>query len=129
PYLPPATLRELLTAPSSPRQIDVEVLGQALTRVGLQRLVSELDTSDRWGSRLNEDEQRSLAVARALAHAPAWLIIDELFEGAGQVNYQQLVQTLSTQLPHTALVYIGGDAGQKSPFDRVLQLVSDPRAR
>ena len=129
PDIPPGTLRELLIAPGAPEHVDPEVLRQALTRAGLPRLVSELETSARWDTRLSEDEQRNLAVARALAHAPAWLIIDELFEAAGQANYERLLQTLATQLPHTTLIYIGGENGQRSPFNRVLRLVNDPAAR
>jgi putative ATP-binding cassette transporter len=129
PYLPPATLRELLAAPSGTSEIDAEVLRQALTRAGLPQLVGELDNSQRWDSRLNEDEQQNLAVARALAQAPAWLIIDELFETAGAANYQRLMQLLVTQLPHTAIIYIGSDEGQPTHFNRVLHLVSDPESR
>jgi putative ATP-binding cassette transporter len=129
PDMPPATLRELLIAPGAPEHVDPEVLKQALTRAGLPRLVPELETFARWDTRLSEDEQRNLAVARALAHAPAWLIIDELFESAGQANYERLLQTLATQLPHTTLIYIGGENGQRPPFNRVLRLVSDPAAR
>src|SRR6185437_1999929 len=77
PYLPPATLRELLVAPGDNAKVDVDVLKQALARAGLERLVTDLDTSTRWDTRLSEDEQRSLAVARALVHAPPWLVIDE----------------------------------------------------
>jgi vitamin B12/bleomycin/antimicrobial peptide transport system ATP-binding/permease protein len=128
PYLPPATLRELLTFPERER-LDSAVLTHALARAGLSRLIGELDATVHWDNRLSEDEQRSLAVARALAQAPAWLIIDELFDAAGPARSERLMQTLITQLPHTALLYIGGDASLQMPGMRLLRLVSDPTSR
>ena len=128
-YLPPATLRELLLSPRTHESIEAEVLRQALTRAGLSRLTDELDTVARWETRLSEDEQRSLAVARALAHAPAWLIVDELFDSLEQSSYARLVQTLITQLPHTAILYIGTRSGEGTHFTRTLRLLSDPAAR
>ncbi|HEX4051892.1 MAG TPA: ABC transporter ATP-binding protein/permease [Steroidobacteraceae bacterium] len=129
PYLPPATLRELLVAPGDSAKFDVDVLTQALTHAGLERLAPELDTSTRWDTRLSEDEQRSLAVARVLVHAPRWLIIDELLDSLGQAAYDKLMHTLVTLLPHTAILYIGRREQDGEHFTRVLRLVSDPEAR
>jgi vitamin B12/bleomycin/antimicrobial peptide transport system ATP-binding/permease protein len=131
-YLPPATLRELLIAPAHSERFDAGVLTHALTRAGLSRLTKELDTAARWDTRLTEDEQRCLAVARALAHAPPWLIIDELFDSLDQASYERLMQILITQLPHAAILYIGNigsRAGESAHFTRQLRLVSDPAAR
>ncbi len=129
PYLPPATLRELLVAPGNSATIDADVLSHALVRAGLERFVGELDTSARWDTRLSEDEQRSLAVARVLVHAPAWLVIDELFDSLGPGAYDKLMQILETNLPHTAILYIGTRAEDGKHFKRVLRLVSNPASR
>ncbi|HTV22460.1 MAG TPA: ABC transporter ATP-binding protein/permease, partial [Polyangiaceae bacterium] len=129
PYLPPASLREVLVAPIDGGKFDAEVLKQALTRAGLERLVPDLDTTTRWDTRLSEDEQRSLAVARALVHAPAWLVIDELFDSVGPAAYDKLMKILTSQLPHTAILYIGTREQDGEHFKRVLRLVSDPEAR
>ena len=129
PYLPPATLRELLMAPNGAAALDAGVLTHALTRAGLARLVPDLDTNARWDTRLSEEEQLGLAVARALAHAPPWIIIDELFDSLGQEPFDRLMQTLTTALPHAAILYIGSRPGESRAFTRTLRLLSDPESR
>ena len=71
PYLPPGTLREVLAYPSTVANFAAEAFAHALERLGLERLVPLLDQSRRWDQDLSEDEQQTLAFARALLHAPA----------------------------------------------------------
>ena len=49
-------------------------------RLELGRLVPLLDVSRRWDHELSEDEQHTLAFARALLHAPPWVLIDEVLD-------------------------------------------------
>ena len=55
-----------------------EAFPHALERLGLDRLVPLLDQSRRWDRILSDVEQQSLAFARAVIHAPHWLLIDQV---------------------------------------------------
>ena len=80
PYLPPGTLRDVLAYPSAAASFDAAAYPLALERLALDRLIPLLDESQRWERDLSDAEQDSLAFARTLLHAPAWLIIDQALE-------------------------------------------------
>ena len=77
-YLPPGTLREILAYPSPVANFAAEAFPHALERLGVDRLVPMLDQSRRWDRILGDGEQQSLAFARAVIHAPPWLLIDQV---------------------------------------------------
>ena len=52
----------------------------------LDRLVPMLDQLRRWDRVLSEGEQQSLAFARALLHAPPWLLIDEALDTLDRIH-------------------------------------------
>jgi putative ATP-binding cassette transporter len=79
-YLPPGTLREILAYPSPVANFAAEAFPHALERLGLDRLVPMLDQSRRWDRILSEGEKQSLAFARAVIHAPSWLLIEEVLD-------------------------------------------------
>ena len=80
PYLPPGTLREVLAYPSPVASFDAGVFAHVLDRLAVDQLVPLLDQVRRWDQELSDAEQQCLAFARALLHAPPWLLIDEALE-------------------------------------------------
>ena len=124
-YLPPGTLREVLAYPSAVAAFDSDACVKALERLGLQRLSPMLDESRRWETVLSDGEHQSLAFARALLHAPAWLIIDEALEALEADAVPRVIELLSKELQQTGVLYIGRAGAHDSLFRRTLHLAND----
>jgi vitamin B12/bleomycin/antimicrobial peptide transport system ATP-binding/permease protein len=124
-YLPPGTLREVLAYPSAIAQFDTDACVKALERLGLERLTPMLDESQRWEAVLSDGELQSLAFARALLQAPAWLIIDEAIEALEEDTMPRVIDILSKDLAQTGVLYIGRADAHDGLFRRTLHLVID----
>ncbi|HWY25132.1 MAG TPA: ABC transporter ATP-binding protein/permease [Nevskia sp.] len=124
PYLPRGTLREVLAYPLEPKSYGEAAYAHALQRMGLERLLPQLDTRQRWDRELGQDEQLALAFARLLLQAPPWLLIDDAFGSLDEELLERVVDVLGYELAHTSLIHIGkpGD-GHERLFPRVLHLV------
>jgi len=88
-----------------------------------------LDVSRRWDRELSEDEQQTVAFARSLLHAPAWLLIDEVLDALDDDARERVVDLLSKDLPRTGIIHIGRADAHDHLFARVLHLVKDPTLR
>jgi putative ATP-binding cassette transporter len=124
-YLPPGTLREVLAYPSAVAAFDTDACTKALEHLGLERLSPMLDETQHWETVLSEGEHQCLAFARALLHAPAWLIIDEAIEALEADTLPRVIELLSKELQHTGVLYIGRAGAHDSLFERTLHLVND----
>jgi putative ATP-binding cassette transporter len=129
PYLPPGTLREVLAYPLSVESFDEKAFQPALERLELSRLVPMLDVTQRWDRELNDDEQHSVTFARALLHAPAWILIDEVLDGLDEQARELVVDVLTKDFEHTGIVHIGRAAAHDLLFTRTIHLVKDPGVR
>jgi putative ATP-binding cassette transporter len=127
-YLPPGTLREVLAYPTGVAAFETGACLQALERLGLERLSPMLDESHRWESMLSDSEHQSLAFARALLHAPAWLIIDEAIDALEADAVPRVIDVLSKDFAHTGVLYIGRAGAHDSLFGRTLHLLDDAPA-
>jgi putative ATP-binding cassette transporter len=128
-YFPPGTLREVLAYPSEVAHFTPDACIRALERLGLERLTPLLEETRRWETVLSDGEQQSLAFARALLHAPAWLVIDEALEELEADASPRVRDILTQDLKRTAILYIGRAGAQDSVFGRVIHLVNDPEGR
>jgi vitamin B12/bleomycin/antimicrobial peptide transport system ATP-binding/permease protein len=129
PYLPPGTLREVLAYPSTTETFDASAYGKALVRLKLERLVPMLDKPQRWDRELSEDEQQTLAIARAVLHAPAWLLIDEVLDSLDDDVRHRMIDIFGKDLQRTGIIHIGRADAHDHLFSRVLHLVMDPAGR
>jgi vitamin B12/bleomycin/antimicrobial peptide transport system ATP-binding/permease protein len=129
PYLPPGTLREILAYPSKTETFEGSAYANALVRLKLDRLVPMLDAPERWDRNLSEDEQQTLAFARAVLHAPPWVLIDEVLDSLDADARQGVLDIFAKDLAHTGVIYIGRKDPRDPLFTRVLHLVKDPALR
>ncbi len=129
PYLPPGTLREVLAYPLTVESFNEKAFKPALDRLDLSRLVPMLDLTQRWDRGLNDDEQHKVAFARALLHAPAWMLIDEVLDGLDEQARERVMDVLSNDLQNTGIIHIGRVAPHDRLFGRTIHLVKDPEAR
>jgi vitamin B12/bleomycin/antimicrobial peptide transport system ATP-binding/permease protein len=129
PYLPRGTLKEVLAYPLEVERFDEATYSRALTRLGLGRLVTLLDTTHRWDRELSQDEQLGLAFARILLQAPPWLLIDDMLGSLDDEALERVVDIFSNELEHTSVIHVGRAAQARDPlFHRVLHLVKSPVA-
>jgi putative ATP-binding cassette transporter len=128
PYLPPGTLREVLAYPKSTELFEAGVCSYALERVGLKRLIAQLDATERWDRELNEDEQQALALARVIIHKAPWVLIDEVLDSLDDAALDAVVDIFTKDLPQSSVILIGRTDAHHF-FSRVLHLVVDPTAK
>jgi putative ATP-binding cassette transporter len=127
PYLPRASLREVLAYPLKIERFPDPAFAAALSRLGLQRLIPLLDATRRWDRELTADEQVSLAVARIMLQQPPWVLIDDTFGSLEDDALERVIDVLTNELAHTSLVHIGRAAQARDPmFSRILHLVKAP---
>jgi len=124
PYLPRGTLREILAYPSKVDSFEEARFEYALGRLGLDRLVPELDETRRWDRELSQDEQVSLAIARIVLQAPPWVLLDDTFGSLDDESLESVIDVFSNELKTTTVIHIGRSAQIHLPlFSRVLHLV------
>jgi putative ATP-binding cassette transporter len=124
PYLPRGTLREVLAYPLKVERFEPGAFAHALSRLGLERLEPQLDTTSRWDRELSQDEQTSLAFARIVLQRPLWVLVDDTFGSLDDETLERVTDVFANELEHTALINIGRSAQARDPFfSRVLHLV------
>jgi putative ATP-binding cassette transporter len=128
PYLPPGTLREVLAYPWGVEKFAEGAFAPALTRVDLERLVPMLDSTQRWERELNEDEQHSVVIARALLHEPRWMVIDEVLDALDDRARDCVIDVLMKDFQDTGIIYIGRAPANGRLFGRTVRLMKDPGA-
>jgi vitamin B12/bleomycin/antimicrobial peptide transport system ATP-binding/permease protein len=126
PYLPRATLREVLAYPIEVRRFDHDAFAHALSRLGLERLVPALDMTRRWDRELSADEQLTLAFARVVLQAPPWILIDDTLRSLDGDALERFMDVLAHELDHTAVIHIGGGQARNPLFTRIVHLVKAP---
>ncbi len=77
---------------------------------------------------MSEDEQQSLAFARAVLHMPPWMLIDEVLDSLDEDTLARVRDVLATDLIHAGVIHIGRADVHDHVFSRVLHLIKDPTA-
>lgn len=106
PYLPTGTLLAIVSYPSEEGTYSRAAVAAALTGVGLDRLIPELDADEHWTQRLSGGEQQRLAVARAVLARPTWLFLDEATAAMDMKLERDIYEMLNAALPDTTIVSI-----------------------
>ncbi len=107
PYLPVGSLRAATTYPSPPERFDTDTIDSAFNAVGLPKLIERLDDVAHWNRMLSLGEQQRLAVARALLHAPDYLLLDEATASLDEPSEAALYTLIEERLPRASIVSIG----------------------
>jgi putative ATP-binding cassette transporter len=122
-YLPISSLAAAVSYPESPDAVGGKVaITQALSDVGLGRLVDELDAVHNWALRLSPGEQQRIAIARALLKRPRWLFLDEATSALDEAAEAHVYGLLKERLPGTTIISIGHRPSLAGLHDRKLAL-------
>ncbi|SMC16966.1 putative ATP-binding cassette transporter [Andreprevotia lacus DSM 23236] len=124
PYLPLGTLREALSYPHAAIE-DNERLQQVLATMQLSYLVSRLDDTDQWAHVLSWGEQQRIALARALLHRPAVLVLDEATSAIDEATEAAVYQAVIDALPEGVIISVAHRSTLKAFHDRVLNCHGD----
>ena len=126
PYIPPGSLRTVLSYPAPPVAFTDSELIAALDRMRLSYLSPELDRVARWDSELGGDEQQNLAFARLLLHKPGWVLIDDSIGRLDEDSRNIVLDIFRRELVGTALISISRRDVPDGFYTRILRLTKDP---
>ncbi|QCK88028.1 hypothetical protein E8L99_20855 [Phreatobacter aquaticus] len=118
PYLPEATLLEVLAEPQSPDHFAPESVAKALVDVGLAQVVPRLATMALWEQEFGIEDQQRLGFARLLLHRPAWILIHDASSALSPQAENELFELIAQALPGSALVTITHRAMARRMFNR-----------
>ncbi|MFN8640689.1 MAG: ABC transporter ATP-binding protein/permease [Candidatus Binatia bacterium] len=104
PYLPIGTLREAVAYPSPPDAFPDARVRAALQAVDLGGLADRLDQAAPWEQQLPADQQVRLTVARAILHAPDWIVLDDATAGLDESMEARIYALLGERLPNTGVL-------------------------
>jgi putative ATP-binding cassette transporter len=124
PYLPLGTLAELLVYPREPGtdQTSREKLASALSAVGLDKLITELDSFEDWSQRLSPGEQQRVAFARILLSEPAVIFLDESTSSLDEQSEAELYSILRSAAWRPTIISVGHRSTLHSFHDRVVNV-------
>ena len=106
PYLPIATLREVLSYPDRPDGHSQAALLQALRDAGLMHLTDRLDEHANWSLALSGGEQQRIGFARVFLYRPDWLFLDEATSALDEDAEQALYALLRERLRGTTVISV-----------------------
>jgi putative ATP-binding cassette transporter len=104
PYLPIASLREVLSYPDRPEGHTEAAFKQALLDASLPHLIPRLDEEANWSLELSGGEQQRIGFARVFLYRPDWLFIDEATSALDEETEQALYALMEQRLPDLTLI-------------------------
>jgi len=128
PYLPIATLREVLSYPDRPDGHSDAALERALSDARLPHLIGHLDEQANWSLELSGGEQQRIGFARAFVYRPDWLFLDEATSAVDEATEEALYALLQERLPGLTMISIAHRATVAKFHHRRLTLHPETRS-
>jgi vitamin B12/bleomycin/antimicrobial peptide transport system ATP-binding/permease protein len=125
PYFPVAPLAAAVSYPASAGAFDDARVAEAVVSVGLSELVPRLHEEEHWNRMLSLGEQQRLAIARALLHAPDYLLLDEATASLDEAAEATLYRLLQERLKGTTIISIGHRSTLGAFHGRRVELVPE----
>lgn len=122
PYLPIGTLREAVAYPAPTETFPDDEVRSALRSVGLDALCTRLDDNEPWDQQLPADQQLRLTIARAILHAPDWLVLDDVTAGLDEAMERRIYTILRERLPASGILSLSTRPGIAAYHSREVSL-------
>lgn len=124
PYLPEASLSDVLSYPDSTLQLSWERCREILSIVELEHLYDADETVCAWDKTLSSGEQQRLAFGRIWAQKPDWLFLDEALSCVDPACRERILLRLRTDFPSMCVLSVE-HYGTDSPFyDRRIDITA-----
>lgn len=127
PYLPIGTLRQALIYPRAASDLPNSRMIEAMTTVGLEKFVPQLDEDDNWPQRLSLGEQQRLSFARVLLTEPDIVFLDEATSALDEPSEARFYEMLRKAPWHPTIVSVG-HRSTLAPFHDAQRDISTFRA-
>ncbi|MGF1799721.1 ABC transporter ATP-binding protein/permease [Vibrio gigantis] len=105
PYLPNASLRDILLYPNGESISDSDLVG-ALMLAGVSKFGDKLDFKSNWQQSVSGGELQKIMLARSLVQKPKWLFLDEAMSALDPESYRSIREIMAQQLPDTHVVEV-----------------------
>jgi vitamin B12/bleomycin/antimicrobial peptide transport system ATP-binding/permease protein len=128
PYLPIATLREVLSYPDRPDGHSDATFERALRDAWLPQLIGHLDEQANWSLELSGGEQQRIGFARAFVYRPDWLFLDEATSAVDEATEEALYALLQERLPGLTMISVAHRATVAKFHHRRLTLHPETRS-
>jgi putative ATP-binding cassette transporter len=126
PYLPPGTMREVLTGVDLEPVLSAERIAAVLRSVELESVVARvggLEAERRWDNILSLGEQKLVAVARVLLAAPSFVFLERPSTGLGSEQLDRVMDLLAAN--SITAITIGRPEDAQRYYTSALELKND----
>jgi putative ATP-binding cassette transporter len=126
PYLPPGTLRDILSAPEcteAPGEPEMFEALQRLDLLGVLERIGGIDVERDWEDLLSLGEQQRFSIARALLIAPDYVMLDRVETALDDDRIEEVIGILDRA--GITYVAIARSENLAAHFDRILELGHD----
>ena len=124
PYVPLGTLRRAAAYPQAADTVDDAALKEALTEVGLEKVVDRIDEENvAWDQVLSGGEKQRLAFARLLLEKPDIVVMDEATSALDTESQNKMMTMVGKKLPELAIISVGHRAELEQFHERKYNLV------
>lgn len=128
PYLPIASLRDVLTYPNkADSAMRLEELHKVMRLCRLEKFIDRLDETADWSRILSGGEQQRVSLARAFLTKPDWLFLDEATAAMDPDTEAKIYRALKAELPDTTIVSIAHRESLRKHHDVEMRL--EPQTR
>jgi putative ATP-binding cassette transporter len=126
-YAPAGTLRDALAYPHPASNFHADDMVKALSNVGLDHLLPELDQEQRWDRRLTDDERQCLAFARVVLQKPTWIVLNDALDILNPTSRMRIRAIMQGALSDTGVINVGHDVPESGVYHYKVRLVRDPQ--
>lgn len=129
PYLPTATLRDVLAYPAPADIYADTAMREALKAAGLDWLIPRLQDRDMWDRVLATRAQQRLSFARVFLQRPDWVVIQAATDDFDEAGESFLMNALRNNLPATGVVTLSKRDSLEKHHQRKITLNRLPEAK
>jgi len=122
PYVPSGTLRRAVAYPGAADDWNVEQIGEALHKVGLDHLKDKIEDDAPWDQTLSGGEKQRLAFARLLLHNPDIVVLDEATSALDDKSQDKMMDMVTKELPKATIVSVAHRAELEAFHSRKITL-------